>query len=133
MRTRVVVAAYSLVIGIMMLAMWSVFAVTDQIPEIEERPKEIAFHLAAEFLTAFALMAGGAGLLLRRGWAFGANMVALGMLGYTVVVSPGYYAETGDYAFVGMFAALMVLTMVFIVLSVTRREELRECTEGALQ
>lgn len=133
MRVRVVVAAYSLVVGIMMLVMWSVFAVTDQIPEIEERPKEIAFHLAAEFLTAFALIAGGAGLSLRRGWAFGVNMAALGMLAYTVVVSPGYYAETGDYAFVGMFAALMALTLVFIVLSVLRRDELRRGTEEALQ
>lgn len=118
------VATYSLLIGMMMIVMWSVFALTDQIPEVDERPKEIAFHLAAEFLTAFALLAGGSGLVMRRPWGFGVNTAALGMLAYTVVVSPGYYAQTGDFAFVGMFAVLMVLTLAFIILSIVRRDEL---------
>lgn len=124
MDIRKVVAAYSLLVGVMMAAMWSVFAVTDQIPEIETSPKEIAFHLAAEFLTAFALIAGGLGLVLRRGWGFAMNLVALGMLAYTVVVSPGYYAQTGDYAFVGVFAVLMALTLFFIVVSIWKKGEL---------
>jgi len=124
MDVRKIAATYSLVVGIMMVAMWSVFAVTDQIPEIDERQKEIAFHLAAEFATAFALIAGGVGLVLRRKWGFPINTAALGMLAYTVIVSPGYYAQTGDYAFVGMFTGLMVLTLVLIVLSVTRMDDL---------
>lgn len=128
MNFRSVTASYSIIIGIMMIAMWSVFALTDQIPELDERPKEIAFHLAAEFLTAFTLLLGGIGLLLRRRWGFGVNMAALGMLAYTVVVSPGYYAQTGDYAFVGMFAALMALTLVFIIMSLVKRDELARPT-----
>lgn len=124
MNARSVTAAYSIAIGIMMIAMWSVFALTDQIPEFDERPKEIAFHLAAEFLTASALLLGGTGLALRRVWGFGMNMAALGMLAYTVVVSPGYYAQTGDYAFVGMFAVLMVMTLALMVLSIVKRDEL---------
>jgi hypothetical protein len=124
MDVRRIVAAYSLVVGVMMVAMWSVFAVTGQIPELETSPKEIAFHLAAEFLTAFALIAGGMGLVLRRGWGYAVNLVALGMLAYTVVVSPGYYAQTGDYAFVGMFAVLMALTLLFMVVSLLRKNDL---------
>jgi len=124
MEIRKIVSVYSLLVGIMMAVMWSVFALTDQIPELETSPKEIAFHLAAEFLTAFALIAGGLGLVLRRSWGFYLNLVALGMLAYTVVVSPGYYAQTGDYAFVGMFAVLMALTLVFIVVSFLRKGEL---------
>ena len=124
MNIRTLVASYSLLIGTMMIAMWSVFALTDQIPEVDERPKEIAFHLAAEFLTAFALLAGGSGLVTGRPWGFGVNMAALGMLAYTVVVSPGYYAQTGDYAFVGMFAVLMVLTLAFMAISVIKRDSL---------
>jgi len=124
MEIRKIVSVYSLLVGIMMAVMWSVFALTDQIPELETSPKEIAFHLAAEFLTAFALIAGGLGLVLRRSWGFYLNLVALGMLAYTVIVSPGYYAQTGDYAFVGMFAVLMALTLVFIVVSFLRKGEL---------
>jgi uncharacterized membrane protein len=124
MNARRIVAAYSVLIGVMMVTMWSVFAATGQIPELGTNPKEIAFHLAAEFLTAFALIAGGLGLMMRRSWGFAVNLVALGMLAYTVVVSPGYYAQTGDYAFVGMFAVLMVLTLAFIILSIWRRNDL---------
>jgi hypothetical protein len=123
MNVRKTVATYSVIIGIMMAAMWSVFAATDQIPELETSPKEIAFHLAAEFLTAFALIAGGLGIALKRSWGFPLNLVALGMLAYTVVVSPGYYAQIGDYAFVGMFVVLMVLTLVFIAFSIWKRNE----------
>jgi peptidoglycan/LPS O-acetylase OafA/YrhL len=118
------IAGYSLCIGTMMIAMWSMFAVTDQIPELEERPIEIAFHLAAEFVTALTLIIGGAGLTLRREWGFPVNMAGLGMLAYTVVVSPGYYAQAGDYAFVGMFAVMMVLTLIFITLSVIKSGDL---------
>jgi peptidoglycan/LPS O-acetylase OafA/YrhL len=124
MDTRRAVAAYSVLIGIMMAAMWTVFALTDQIPEIDTKPREIAFHLAAEFLTAFALIAGGLGLALKRSWGFPLNTTALGMLAYTVIVSPGYYAQKENYAFVGMFGVLMLLTLVFVVLSVLRRDEL---------
>lgn len=124
MDVRKIVPAYSLVVGVMMVAMWSVFAVTGQIPELETSPNEIAFHLAAEFLTAFALIVGGLGLALRRRWGYAVNLVALGMLAYTVVVSPGYYAQTGDYAFVGMFAILMALTLLTIVISLLKRDEL---------
>jgi len=124
MNTRRVVATYSLVVGVMMAAMWSMFAATGQIPELETSPKEIAFHLAAEFLTAFALIVGGLGLALRRRWGYAVNLVALGMLAYTVVVSPGYYAQTGDYIFVGMFAVLMALTLLFIVVSLLKKSEL---------
>lgn len=124
MKLRTAVALYSLLVGAMMAVMWTAFALMGEIPELDTRPTEIAFHLAAEFLTAFALVAGGIGLLKGRGWGYPVNLAALGMLAYTVVVSPGYYAESGDMAFVGMFAALMALTLAFIAISVYRREDI---------
>lgn len=128
---RRIASAYSIVIGIMMAAMWTVFALTDEIPELDTSPKEIYFHLAAEFLTAAALIAGGLGLLLRRSWGYSIYLVSLGLLAYTVVVSPGYYAQREEYAFVGMFAVLMALDIVFIALSIRKREELMAPCDGA--
>lgn len=121
---RKVASAYAILIGIMMAAMWTMFAVTEQIPEIDTSPREILFHLAAEFMTAIALVAGGLGLLKLRNWGYPIYMVSLGMLAYTVVVSPGYYAQREEYVFVGMFAVLMALDLVFIVLSVLKRKDL---------
>lgn len=117
-------------IGLMMAMMWTVFAFTDQIPEIDTNPKEIAFHLAGEFLTAISLVAGGLGIALRKQWGYHLNLVALGMLAYTVIVSPGYYAETGNYAFVGMFAVLMALTLLFIAVSIWKNAELSGTSES---
>ncbi len=123
MNLKKILSVYSIVVGIMMGAMWTVFAATGQISELETSPKEIAFHLAGEFITSFALIAGGLGLALGRTWGYSLEVVALGMLAYTVVVSPGYYAQTGDYVFVGMFAVLMVLTLGFIVISILKRKD----------
>ncbi|MBU1159289.1 MAG: hypothetical protein KKE24_08115 [Candidatus Thermoplasmatota archaeon] len=125
MNIRSAVAAYSIIIGIMMAAMWSVFALTDQIPELESSPLEISFHLAAELTTAFALLLGGVAITMRRHWGYQANMVALGMLSYTVIVSPGYYAESGELAFVAMFGVLMILTLAFIVISIVKKDDIR--------
>lgn len=125
MKLNSIVGAYSIIIGIMMAGMWLVFAAAGQIPEIDTKPREIAFHLAAEFITAFALVAGGLGLALRRRWGYPLNMAALGMLGYSVVVSPGYYAQREEYAFVGMFALLMALTIGMIATSIWKREDLQ--------
>jgi len=130
MEFRKIASAFSIVIGIMMAAMWTVFALTDQIPELDTSPKEIYFHLAAEFLTAIALIAGGLGLLMKRGWGYPVYMVSLGLLAYTVVVSPGYYAQREEYAFVGMFAVLMALDLLFIALSIRKRDELAGAAEA---
>lgn len=124
MEVRKLVSAYSVLVGVMMAVMWSAFAIMGEIPELDTRPVEIAFHLAAEFITAGALIAGGLGLAAGKTWGYPLNVAGLGMLAYTVVVSPGYYAESGDYAFVGMFGVLMALTLVFIVISVLRRDAL---------
>jgi hypothetical protein len=40
------------------------------------------------------------------------------MLLYTVIVSPGYFAEKGQWAFVAMFAVLLLLALLSIVLVV---------------
>ncbi len=47
------------------------------------------------------------------------------MVSYSVVVSPGYYAQQDNYAFVGMFTVLMALTMTAIIVSIWKRKELQ--------
>ena len=40
--------------------------------------------------------------------------MALGMLLYTVIVSPGYFAQLGQWAMVAVFALLLVLAFLSI-------------------
>lgn len=101
-------AIYAIFVGVMMGAMWTVFLLTGQVPELETAFWSIALHLAAEFATALILIIGGSAALARRPWAGSLLLFGLGMLIYTLIQSPGYYIELGQPAFVAMFAALAV-------------------------
>ncbi len=105
---------YSIIVGVLMLAQWAFFLATGQVPELKTEPFRIAFHLAAEgaTATALALIVSGIGLLSRKAWGRTAALVALGMLIYTSIVSPGYFAQQGVWALVGMFAVLLALALV---------------------
>lgn len=111
-------AIFALVVGVGMIGQWILFLVTGQVPELETEPLRIRFHLAAEFATALALVAGGLALLTDQSWGRWFYLVAAGMLLYTAIVSPGYFAEKGQWAFVGMFGVVLVLALVSIVLVV---------------
>ncbi len=110
------VAWYSIVVGLLMLAQWSFFLASGQVPELQTEPFRIAFHLVGEGVTAVVLIISGIGLLRRTRWAREAAFAALGMLTYTVLVSPGYFAQLGQWPLVGMFGVLLVLTLVSYVL-----------------
>lgn len=106
-------AVFATVVGALMIGMWSFFIATGQVPEFEQRPAEIIFHLAGELCTAVCLLGFGAAALTGRGWGPPGLLAAFGMLVYTLIVSPGYYAQRGQVAFVAMFAVLLVSAVVF--------------------
>lgn len=103
---------FGIVMGVGMLGMWTMFFIGGQVPEVRTAPIALAFHLAAEGVTALLMLAAGIALLARASWARTAYLVGLGFLGYTVIVSPGYFAQLGQLPFVGMFAAFGVLAAV---------------------
>ncbi|UCE90874.1 MAG: hypothetical protein JSV90_05445 [Methanobacteriota archaeon] len=109
-----VAGLYAVVMGVAIASMWTVLIGTGQAEEIETEPIRISFHLAGEFITAAALIAGGLGLIFNAKWGFTLYFVSMGMLSYTVVVSPGYYGQEGEYAFVVMFAVFMAITALLI-------------------
>lgn len=105
----------ALAIGALMLAQWGFFLVTDQVPELETEPLRILFHLAAEGLTAIALIVAGLALRSGRRGAINLALVANGMLIYTTIVSPGYFAQQGEWALVAMFVVPLALAVVSII------------------
>lgn len=111
-------AVLALVVGVGMIAQWAISLVTGQVPELETEPFRIRFHLAGEFATALALLVAGVALLTDRAWSGWFYPLAVGMLLYTVIVSPGYFADRGQWAFVAMFAAILVLALIGLVLVV---------------
>ena len=119
---RTISASYSIFIGITMLGMWSVFALTNQIPELKTGLIEIIYHLIAEFLTAILLIVDGIGLFKRKKWSFHLFLVSLGMLFYTTIVSAGYYADSSDFIMLIMFSFLQISTFLFIVMGIVKHD-----------
>jgi hypothetical protein len=102
-----------------MLLLWSMLLVTGQVPEVQEGRTDIWFHLAAEVVAAALLLAGGTALLRGRGAPSpSARLLAAfgsGALLYTAVNSAGYYAESGDWAMVVMFAVVATATVAAVL------------------
>jgi hypothetical protein len=98
-------AIYAIVVGFAMIGHWS-YSI----------PIHIILHIVAEFITAAALLASGFGLLFDTCWGLEAYLVAVGMLFYTMIYSPGYFAQKGKWPMVGLFAVLIILGIVSLVL-----------------
>jgi hypothetical protein len=110
---------YGIFVGLMMAAQWAFFVASRQVPELQTEPIRIAFHLAGEFVTALGLVVSGTALLRRAAWGRSAYLFFAGMLAYSAIVSPGYFAQQGQWIFVVMFALLLALAAA-CVLSVAR-------------
>lgn len=105
---------FSTVAGLFMLSVWGFFLAAGQVPELQTAPFEIGFHLAGEFATALVLIIGGLAILSGRSWGRLVSLAALGMLIYSVVVSPGYFAQRGNWLFVAVFALLLILALTAV-------------------
>jgi hypothetical protein len=113
---------FAIVVGIGMIGQWAVTIAQGNIPGPEAGSEagrgrvEMLFHLAAEALTALALISSGAGLVLAQDWAYPVYLLATGMLLYTVIASSGYFAQLHEWPMVVMFGVLFVLALVSLVL-----------------
>jgi hypothetical protein len=97
-----------------MVAQWGLSFLSRQIPELESEPIRIGFHIAAEMVTAILLLIGGTGLLAGAPWSRDISLLGMGMLFYTAIVSPGYFAQKGQWGWLGVFAAIIILGLVSI-------------------
>jgi hypothetical protein len=102
-------AIFAILVGVGMVAQWATSFATRQIPELQTEPFRIWFHIAGEMVTAVSLITAGVGLLISQPWGPALYLVATGMLIYTVIVSPGYFAQKGQWIWVLIFAVLLVL------------------------
>ena len=101
-------AWYGIGVGILIIAQWAFSLHGGGVPELESAPWEIAFHLAAEMSTAVVLIIGGISALRSTAWSKPVLLLGLGMVIYSEIVSPGYFAQLNQWAFVAMFAVLLL-------------------------
>lgn len=100
-------AWYGIGVGVLMIGQWAFSILAGGVPEFESAPWEIAFHLAAEMSTAGMLIVGGVAGLRSTIWSKQVLLLGLGMVIYSEILSPGYFAQLNQWAFVAMFAVLL--------------------------
>ena len=100
-------AWYGILVGLLMVAQWTFSILAGRVPEFQSAPWEITFHLAAEFATAIVLIAGGIARLRSLAWSRTVLLLGMGMVMYSEIVSPGYFAQLNQWALVTMFAILI--------------------------
>ena len=115
-------AWYGLLVGILMIAQWTFSIAAGDVPEFHTAPWEIAFHLAAEFSTAIVLIVGGITALRSVPWSRTILLLGLGMVIYSEIVSPGYFAQRDQWPFVLMFALLFCGAAWSVVILLSRSE-----------
>lgn len=108
---KTVLSVYSITVGVAMIATWALLWNSGGIPEMVNKPWELAMHLTAEFTTAALLIVSGIGLLAGQHWASRINVFASGMLVYTLIQTPGYYLQRNGMIFVLMFAVCFLITV----------------------
>lgn len=109
-------AIFGIVCGIAMFGQWAMFILTGQVPELQTEPIRIAFHLAAEGLTAVGLIFSSVALLRAKPIGKILYPIAAGMLLYSVIVSPGYFAQLGQWGLVAMFMVLLACALASLFL-----------------
>jgi hypothetical protein len=100
-------AWYGILIGLLMIAQWTFSILAGSVPEFQSAPWAITFHLAAEFSTAIVLIVGGIAMLRSLAWSRLVLILGLGMVIYSEIISPGYFAQLDQWAFVAMFGVLL--------------------------
>jgi len=107
-------AVFAILVGVGMIGQWTASFIGKQIPELKTEPIRIGFHLAAELITALCLILSGIGLLITKNWSIPLFLVASGMLFYTAIISPGYFAQKGQWGWLVMFVTLIILDIISI-------------------
>ena len=123
MKIKNLAATYSVFVKVSMIGMGTSFYFANAIPELETEPIRIILHITAEIATGVSLMLGGYGLYRNLKWESRVYLLSMGMLLYTLAVSPGYYAQKEVIEFVWMFVTFIIISIVFIALSFLKPRE----------
>jgi len=108
-------AFFTIIVGVLMMGMWTMLVFTGQVPYLDTPQLEIKLHIFTELLTAGALMLGGISVLL--GWKRlnPLHYVSQGMLLYSLINSSGYYIDLGETTMTAMFGVLLIGTLASLL------------------
>jgi hypothetical protein len=106
-----------------MVVMWGVFfAIGFAEDKMSHAPIAFWSLVAAESITAVALVAGGFGIIRRKNWGRNLTFVSMGMLLYAVIFATGEFAQQGNIYLAGFFMLLFCATSTVLLVNLFRKE-----------
>ena len=108
-------AFFTIIVGFLMMGMWTMLVFTGQVPYLDTPQMEIKLHIFTEILTAGALILGGLSVLWSWKRLNRLHYVSQGMLIYAIINSSGYYIDLGETAMAAMFGVLLIGTLASLL------------------
>lgn len=105
---------YQLLMGVGMIGIWILTLLAGEVPELQAEPFGIAAHLLAEVTTGTMLLVSGCFILLKGRKSMLFNLSS-GALIYTLIASPGYFAEMDRWGVVALFLLLLITTVALLI------------------
>ena len=115
MNKRRASAIFTIFVGLLMMGMWSMLILTNQVPYLDTPQMEIKLHILTEMLTAVMLIIGGVSVLRDYEKLTNLHYVSQGMLIYSIINSSGYYIDLGELMMAVMFGFLLLGTVISLM------------------
>ncbi|MHA2503697.1 MAG: hypothetical protein ACXAE3_12600 [Candidatus Kariarchaeaceae archaeon] len=94
-----------------MIIVWALLLLTDQVPELQTQPLDITYHLISEGVCATLLLSSAYLLWRKYDNAMNITYAAWGSMFYSVCVNTPYYWNQQNWAMVGIFTVIQILTI----------------------
>jgi len=105
---------FQLVCGAGIIGIWITNMLLGAIPELQTEPIRIGMHLLAEAATGASLFASGLYIFLKRMKCNALFYLSSGALLYTLIISPGYFTQKGQWGIAALFLILLVITVAIL-------------------
>lgn len=115
MNKRRASAIFTILVGLLMMGMWSMLILTNQVPYLDSPQMEIKLHILTEMFTAVMLIIGGVSVLRNYEKLTNLHYVSQGMLIYSIINSSGYYIDLGELMMTVMFGVLLIGTLISLM------------------
>ena len=121
MNTLRISGIFQAFVGIGMIGIWMVSFAMGTITEVETEVIRISMHMMAELTTAILLLISGFSILLNKQFKSSLFHLSFGALIYTLIASPGYFAQLNQWGVVSLFLVLLVISLALLIIQSTQK------------
>lgn len=117
MKSIKISGVFQVTVGAGMLGIWILNFTRGEIPQFQTEPWSIVMHILAELVTATLLLISGLSIVLKGNKLQSLYYIAYGSLIYTLIASPGYFAQLSNWVAVALFLLMLLITLVLLILT----------------